>query len=66
VSILLHLNRDISADKVLESLLFHVNPILAREQVHEGEQTVAAAGLRALFRSAQVRQGHFSVGNDGA
>ena len=51
--ILLHLDRDIGAREMLKSLLFHVNPVLAREQVHKREESVGAAGLGALFRRAQ-------------
>ena len=64
MGILLNLDNDIGADKVLEPLLFHVNFVLAGEQVHKREKPVAAAGLRALFRRAQVGQRHFGIRDD--
>ena len=65
-SALLHVDRDIGSHEVLESLLLHINPVLAGKQVHKGEEAVAAAGFGALFRRAQVCQRHFGVRNRGS
>jgi len=66
VRALLYFDRNWSAYEVLESLFFHVNPVLAGKQIHEGEEAVAAAGLGALFCRAQVGQRHVGVRNCGS
>src|SRR5208283_5075821 len=64
--VLLHFDYDGIADKVLKSLLFHVNPILAREQVDKREKPVRAAGLRALFGRSEVGQRHVRIRHYGS
>ena len=63
VRVLLHVDRNASAYKVLESRLFHINPVLAGEQIHKVVEPVSAAGLCALFLRAQVSQGYLGVCN---
>ena len=63
---LLHIDRNIGAHEVLKALLFHVDPVLAGEQVHKREEPVRSAGLGALFLCAQVGQGYIRVRNRGS